>query len=342
MSKTKIIFIFSIVIIVIGSILTTLGFINGGVKSITLSNNGFEIYNQEKLVQVNDDLSIFDSIEISSNIIDINIIPGDKFRIEMVYPKSYGEIQYSVQDNKLIIEEKKHTSKINISFGFINTINSYINIYVPSDAKFDVINLKSSSSDLNIKSIKANEIKINYDYGDVTLNNIEANSIKFDMNSSDLNINNLISQNSITIDNLYGDVDIFNSTINTITTNQNSGSLEIKTSKIETSDINNKYGDVEINDITSNGINITNESGDIDISGELSGNTIIDTQYGEVDIKTTLKEDGYSYSAYSKYGDVSINNNSYENNISTNNSDHNINNINATSQSGDIDIKFNN
>lgn len=330
----------SLILIGIGLILAITGFFMGGKLGIVRDNSKFKVFDSKETVIKNEELSSFKSIDIASNFNNIDIIKSDRYAIEIQYEGDNSEVNYTIKDEKLVIEESKLKYKgINIDFRIGDSqIPRYIKVYVPSGVDLDSIDVKSDNTNITMNDISASDILLHCKYGNINAENINTDTVNVEMNNGNINIKKLNSNNNAVLKNLYGNIEISDSKFNKLSNDVNNGSLNIGNTSIDNVIINNKYGNIKSHSLITNGLQIKSDNSKIDLDGEFKGNTNIKSDYGDVKIKTSIPQELYNYSVSCEYGNIKIGKEKFENNIKINNNKEN--SIDIVSNNGNINIDF--
>ncbi|GAA0076602.1 hypothetical protein UT300005_09800 [Clostridium sp. CTA-5] len=335
--------IFSACIIVVGLILALVGFSMGGKFTISKQDSGFKILDNTNMIEKNEELSQFNSIEVDSKVGKIDIIKSNRYEIEVKYSKDEGDVNYSIEDGKLVVKQDKLQNSMfgNINFCIgSNFQESYIKIYVPGNVDLTNLNVKANSGDFTMSDINVNEIYINCNYGDVISRNIVTNNLTLELNNGDIDLENIKSNNNAILKNSYGDIKIRNSEFNILSNNMNNGNLEMGNVKVENNTINNEYGKITSNNLISNGLKVKSNNGDIDLDGEFKGTTSLSSHYGDINFRTNISKDLYNYSASCNYGDINIDGDKFEKKVQNKGNNNTQNTIDVTSNNGDINMDF--
>lgn len=330
----------SLILIGIGLILAITGFFMGGKLGIVRDNSKFKVFDSKETVIKNEELSSFKSIDITSNFNNIDIIKSDRYAIEIQYEGDNSEINYTIKDEKLVIEESKVKNKgINIDFRIGDSqIPRYIKVYVPSNVDLDSIDVKSDNANITMNDLSASDILLHCEYGNINAENINTDIFKVEMDNGNINIKKLNSNNNAVLKNLYGNIEINDSTFNKLSNDVTNGSLNMENTSIDNVIINNEYGNIKSHSLITNGLQIKSDNSKIDLDGEFKGNTSIKSDYGDVKIKTNIPQELYNYSVSCEYGNIKIGKEKFENNIKINNNKEN--GIDIVSNNGNINIDF--
>lgn len=184
----KNLFIFSLVIIVIGVVMIVVG--------ATLGGNFKEFnFNMENSVNINETYSNVNELELNLRFGDIKIENGDTFRIEGSVPDNI-KFQTSVKDGKWTIKDDTKIGKISI-FGFPISKHDYkVTIYIPSNINLDKIKIDVGACKLEAETLEAKKVDINVGAGEFTVNKLISDSNNIDCGVGKIQINSSTFNNS--------------------------------------------------------------------------------------------------------------------------------------------------
>ena len=111
-----------------------------------------------KELKINNSALILD-INVSSS--NINVKQGNTLKVET----NDKYIHTNQNKNKLYIEEKKHNL-------FNKNNDNKLTVYVPKDFIFDLVNIETGASKLNISSLSTKKLSLNLGAGKVKINNL--------------------------------------------------------------------------------------------------------------------------------------------------------------------------
>ena len=187
----------SLCIILIGFILSVIGFLTGGrFREISVTTNGVKVYNINKdknIVKESFNLDSFNKVNILSSfdLSYIEVVKGDKYKVDFQYDKE-NKIDYSVKDGELTISYNSKEEKNIINFGFFNNnLEEGIKLYVPEDCNLDELKINTSSSDIKVDKVNGKNIDINNEYGDIDLLNSSYENIVLKASSGDINLSEI-------------------------------------------------------------------------------------------------------------------------------------------------------
>ncbi len=318
MNKSKLIPIIASGMIVVGIVLTAIGYMSGAVFTIVTTDDGLKAIDVKDVQTISEELTPFSDINVDLDDTDFEIIPSDKYEIEIL---SYKELEkgftYKVQNNKLLIESDGLFGRFfNISLGEIP--KTKIKIYYPKDTTFNNINLTNEFGDIHLDRIKSNHLNIYSGDGDITTTNVKMD--KFE------------------IKNNFGDIFASNVETKNLLIKMRDGNLQFMKVVADATTITNQFGDIDLSDLNSKGLTIKSNDGDIEIQGLLLGKSSITSNFGDVDLQVTNKESELNYNINNYFGDIMVNDNEYQSKAK-----HHVNTIHEltiNAKDGDVNVQF--
>lgn len=289
------------IIILIGLLFIGLGYMINQSFSFESSNKlNITKTNEYKIVKDIKELEEFKSINIEVGITNIEIIPSEKYKIELQYKEDYGKINYKVKNNSLIINQESTIRNLNNKSNFNKDDLNFIKIYIPSDKSFEKFSIISDIGNIDIRQMNLNNLDLSCNVGNIKVNNCEINDSKI---------------------------------------SNDTGNIEINKSKFKNLEANLNLGNINSKNINvKNLLNAKNDLGNIDISGKVYGDIEVNCDLGNIDIEIDEKEKNYNYRLICDLGKIDINGKRKNKDVSLeNNSD---NNLNIECDSGNIKLKF--
>lgn len=301
--KIKTIAKVSILAIVAGFIFTGIGYAFN--KNTFLENTQMDkssATSSEKYENENESVSLeaFRNINIVSDLNNIEIIPADKYKLDLKYKKEYVNVEYKIENKTLIIKEKKVKNEAYNLEDYKNNKGNGIKIYIPKNTQINNLSIASNISNLYLNGISTNKLDLSCDTGNININNCK---------SSQSNI--LTATGSIDVENLDGLTAKFES---------NMGNINIVNSSIrETLELSNNLGHTKF-------------------QGELLGNINVSNNLGNIELNINNKQKEYNYNLQTDSGKIIINDETKNKKfIKDNNSKFN---INLECNSGNINLKI--
>lgn len=323
----------------LGGRVTGFGFGADGLQVYTPQNNTYD-YTHE---YVEDDISLdsFSTIEAKIKYADFKITPSDHYGISYKHHPRHT-VSYDVTNGILTINQNITGSSVyEFNWVFIGPANyyeetEYIEIFVPRDVLLNTVSVNSNSGDIQFSDFSAADIAIYSSYGDLKMNNIETAGLDLSLDSGDIEMQDVTSD-ELTVSDDYGSLKLDGVHVNeTCTLVLSSGNVDINNSYFHTLDAKNSYGSMNGSAVTCRDFRLNASSGDCNMNNFTVNNVDILSDYGNVSMKLTAPLSEYNYDMATDYGDVFLDDNRYEENISHSSSSSN--QISIDCSSGDIRV----
>lgn len=297
-------------------------------QSLNGQKSNYQIYTLEKTA-----LPDISRVEIETNFADISVEAADGFYLEYCIGSNTKEPQYVVKDGCFSFLPNSNVrdfqfinvgpipftgSNLSVQDNKSSNERLYIKLYVPSDAVFSTLSLHTDSGSVSwpVKA-SADSITMNSDFGDVSLDNVTADRGEITSSSGDIIVRDTALQQaelytgfgSITAERLSG---------KTLTLSADSGSVSIKDSEGDQAALSSEFGEVYGEDIRFRTLDLHNESGDIVLEKADFTSLTADNDFGLTSIDAVHPESFYSYELSTDFGSISINGNTYGNQMTRN------------------------
>lgn len=209
-----------------------------------------------------EDLDSFTTVEAKVNTSNINIVKGDKYKIEIDYRQPKEKINYKVKNNKLIINTKR---KWSIFPEFGPQPYNVITVYAP-----DIENVKfnSKSGDFLLDSFKISELSVGTISGDIELEDSNVQKIYVKTTSGDMNIKSSKLQD-VNVSTVSGDIKLETSDMQKVAIKTTSGDLDIYDVRIKDINTATISGDINMNLVEQSNLKLKSVSGTIKIDGKI-------------------------------------------------------------------------
>lgn len=307
MNNTKKIFKISIGLIVIGLILSIVGYLMGGKTQLALTKSGIKVISDEQ-VTLNDELNPFNQIQINLDYYNqIEIITADIFKIEANYDVGKNKFTYEVKDEILQINQDVSSTFSIVNLDFSADLNN-LKIYVPNNTELDSIQIKTQNSKVKLSDLNINDLLIKNDYGKNTLTNINANQITLISNSAAIELEN-IQTTHLELENDYGQNNFKDIKATTLNLKGNSSEMDIKQLNANDLQMINDYGDVKIENLKVQNLMASLLSGALSIENGEVDCTEIDNTYGSIELNYKGNLSDYSYEILNQYGTTTLKHN---------------------------------
>lgn len=304
-------------LIVTGILLAVIGFFAGAKFSIILTDSGLKAVGKEDRQFEDWTLEEFKNIEVDIADAKIEVIPSNEYKLEIESLEGKN-ITHEIQKDTLIINDESSNHKITFAMNLVGYIQStIIRVYVPKDHHFDEVTIANDFGDIKLDGMNTKKLTIYSSDGDVAIKDIHSNVVL--------------------VENDFGDVTATKVNTNDFILESNDGDAELSQMEIATSaTLTNSFGETSLQDFTSKDTKIESSDGEISIEGELLGKTRIKSSFGDIDLGLTNKESELNYTIQNDFGNIEVNGNEFESNV-TNTADTG-NKIDIVSNDGDISI----
>ncbi len=240
--------------------------------------------------------------------IDIDI---DLSNIEFVKSDKYGfEIKYYENssaptwnvENGHLRIDFKH-KKTYFNLGFFQSSNeAYIKVFLPQDALLNSIQIKTNVGNVDIGNFSSKNVNINTSIGNIKLSRAK---------------------------------------IDDFIVKSNTGEVQLDECTISNCNINNNIGKILGTNLKTSNLNIEADVSNVNIEGEFLKKTKLRTNIGEITLTTSKDKEFYSYDINTEFGKIKIDNKNEDTKLisESNNSE---NNLEITTNTGDITVNFSN
>lgn len=312
-NKKKVL-IFASILIVIGFIVSIIGFGMLGFDIQKLSPSYDKYTQTEKFYEIEKNKPLDLSIDTDSA--DVYIKPSEDDNIKLFFSPEYFSVDLntnSVSNDSLIISRNENNKTKRKWYYFINITTDITH--------YDKITIEVPKKLLGDLSIKVK-------YGTVDISEISnINSLFIDTSSGNIDLKDLQVLNNADILSDYGDISISNSNIDgKCSIEGKSGNLHFNNNYFNNSEILLKYGHSKLVETTGNSLYIESSSGNVNLNYvTMKSSLIIDSTYGDISLKyvdsSSIKlmaksgsikgsingsEESYKISAYSKSGNNNL------------------------------------
>ncbi|SCW35346.1 Putative adhesin [Ruminococcaceae bacterium YRB3002] len=311
MSKvTKVILITAGSLILLGIILTVIGF---AVLSNTAKKATSKVEYTHKEEVITEDIRNLNINEISEN---VEIRPSENGEIKVDYydadnymhqietkgdtleisVKTYSDdspwwkrFSFHIDIDGIMTESKDHPTVIYLpedSFGKLNITNISGDVKIPENYSFDDVTIETTSGDVWSYCVATGNTNIASVSGELDIRNIKASGLKVDTTSGNVTMNGCKVSDKIDIDTISGevsltDVESGHTKIETI-----SGDIRLRTLVTDTADITTTSGDVTGTIAGVHEYDVDTTSGDVELPSSIKGEPLIkiDTVSGDVEL----------------------------------------------------------
>ena len=149
-------------------------------------------------------LDAFENVDINLSHNDLELIPSDRWAIEICAYERLGRVSYAVRGGTLIVSQG--SSAVNLG-GFNGMEDTYVRIYYPEGTAFGRFETDVSFADEILPPLTASELRLTMSYGTLASDVLAAQTAVLSTDFSDFTIDGLEAE-EISLSASYGDMDI--------------------------------------------------------------------------------------------------------------------------------------
>ncbi len=261
-------------------------------------------------------LEKFSEASISIDYSNFSILPADDYYLEYRLDGSSSEPQYEISNGKFSFREGETQPKYFSGFHFFFNSGSfssnqgpfYMNLYVPEEHYFDLLEITTESGDVELGDLQGKQVDINADYGSLNLKSFQGENLSILAESGNIEIGDINCEN-LNFRDEYGNISGGSFQVSRETTIKlESGNLDLAKLDTDSLTLTNAYGQCSIDETTLKNSNIFMESGNLTLHKSSLGMTEIHSSYGDVTLNLADDISDYNYDLNTEYGGVSLNN----------------------------------
>lgn len=259
-------------------------------------------------------LDEFSDITIKLSYCDLFIVPADGYYLEYRMDGSCEKPEYSVNGSKFCFQEGATQLRyrtgfhlfFNSRYSFANSDPFYVNLYVPEEQYFNLLQLSSESGNIELGDIQAKNIDIRAEYGNLESGSFSGDNISITADSGNIELGS-IDCDTLEITNEYGNIsaDSFKAA-NRTALKLESGNLTLSRLETESLMLSNEYGNCSVNETTVKQSDISIESGNLKLLDATLGDTEIKNAYGDITLNLANKSSEYNYDLNASYGTIKL------------------------------------
>ena len=284
---------------------------SGSVNLETFSVGSTITVTADDCINEKTELKEFSSLRMDATMIDIEVVKGDKYELEINVPEEFIP-EVTEEGGKLYIKQPKNE---NISMNIVNA-KLYYKITVPDDDVIDTEIIVTS--------------------GDVTVKDVNLEGM-IQQTSGDSNISGVRS-GKLVLKATSGSTMIQDAEVDSIEVGRTSGDVNLRGVKSSSLDIEATSGEIEIDDSDISDVSVEVTSGDVDAERLTVDNFTVGGTSAEVDLHLVGNVEDYDFDINTTSGDIEVGGVSSEHSYKTNAGKDK--KINISTTSGDVEIAF--
>lgn len=302
-------------LLAVGAICLLIGKLLGGMANLSyVGGPGSVVVTDENIITETVDLEPFEELSIDVTSMDVEIVQGDGYRLEMCVPE---KLRAEIVQNNSILKIKE--PRINYSFNFnFNSTNRHI-YYKVTVPDTDIIKSEISSTS-----------------GDILVSDVDLSG-KINMTSGDIEIINVESDN-LYVHSTSGEIEIENCKIDSLDTENTSGGVELSGVDSEVIKSHTTSGDIVYNNVSADGLQSVSTSGNFEGDKIKAEDVDIESTSGEVKFDIAGAQSEYEYQIKTASGNIEVGTVDTEHEYSTNGDAGK--KIRVKTSSGNVNIDF--
>jgi DUF4097 and DUF4098 domain-containing protein YvlB len=340
-TRTKVILIIGLCLLLLGGMMATAGYALGGANAFFEWNGkGLELVSygtgdNSSGVETEDfNLGKIKNISVDVDRAEVQFMPSDQLGVKIGYSGEANRITYQVSEDTLTISGSGHTGAV-FSFGAFRS--AQVIVYLPEDLLLETVSVYNGSGDVQINGLSAEKLDVVCDLGDVDLEQVSATFLSVSNDAGDTSLTTTSVQ-LLSVEMSLGDLELEKITseqVNCIDVD----SGDITMTECDLGDIlemNCDLGSIQGENITTSSFYAECDTGDIDLSGSITGKTDLNCDLGSVSLDVNGRKNDYSYQLETELGTVQVDNekgNAYQTGDTSNS-------IRVMVDTGDIELNF--
>ena len=330
-----------IAILVVGILLTVIGYMNGAWLWVYADLSGVHI--QQPAQDTSYDLvpKDYDNIKINVDYATVQILPSEDNDIHI--DAIARPCTYEVKDGALVISSSyfgNGWSFININMSFLRPTSAKITVRLPKK-EWKSLNVKSSMGGIDVKDIKANVLDLTCLFGDIHLDNIQG-KMQIEMQNGSLYADKLTGE-SFKYENSFGSADVQNAVVDLVEMSSKNGDIRLNNIQMKSLVLENYFGWMHGENINGDRLIANSHNGDVTLIGNLKIAVRITNQFGKVTLGLpNIKNDEYFCSFTTSFGSVYIDGERHDGKQMLLNIDTPEKSVQIENKNGDIRVNFKN
>lgn len=295
----------SIVFLVVGLILTGVGFMAGATPQFTIDSRGIRVVNSEKVTVAVDELDSFKHVVIDVTTTDIQIQSGQSLSLNLSY-HSESPIEYEVKEDTLYLrspEQGRFGFQTNL--GFFDSNADRIDLTLPEGMDLSDVTIANTVGSTSIQSLTAKTLTLNGRTGSTHLSDVSADSISAVASTGDI-IAQSLKAKDLRLETTTGSVRIDQAAADEATLKATTGDIIADTCQITNADVRVSIGGIRLVGWSSDALSMQSTTGDIRIDGALGKETSIHSNVGSVTLNLDDPRDLYRTEFSTRVGDIHV------------------------------------
>lgn len=293
--KTKMITQICACAMAVGLILAAIGFFSGADLSVTFGADGAQMTKAVPHTIKKDSLSAFQAIDLQLWQSNVEIIPSDRYGVEINYYGDEDDFNCDVSNDTLsITEHGRQDFGFHMDFGFIqNKTTNTVKVYLPKETALQKLTVKDDLGNLKASDLKSQSTQLNLSFGKLELSDSDLGDASITLQNGSCKVNNL-KMSACKVKNDFGSTtmeDITVSGTNKTTIESGNGKVSVNKFTGESLEVNDHFGSVSLTGVNLAALKSVLGNGTIQIENSTIKSSKIENSFGNVEA-TGLTSDG--------------------------------------------------
>lgn len=249
------------------------------------------------------------SIQVESDIADIQLKKGDRFEMEYSIWKD-NVLNWKIEDGKLLVKEEPK-KKFGLFFHFGVVPDSYIVLTIP-EQKWEKIAAVSDTGNVFVEGLSAEQLKAGSDTGKVEITNGIFDSGEFENNTGSMSV--LSSRfEELDLRNDTGDIYVEGSQTEGLQIECDTGDINLKKTRFTKAEFENDTGLIEALACIGKTVVGSNNTGNIQLQVNNSEQMDLETDTGSIKLALEGEQNDYNIDFKSDTGSLRLERGDYKN-----------------------------
>lgn len=324
-----------LILIAVGLVLAILGLTLGASRALYLDRAGVHISENEMTRITEHDLDPFRNINIDAGLIDVEFVSSGAYGIEI--SSDIVGLDLTLENDTLTVSYIRSSRVQIMNFDFNFRGRNYVRVFIPNDAEFDIVTVRTRSGDVKIGDLQARTFEVNSTSGNIGVSNVSTDNLQVGSTSGNIT-GSIINATNFLLSTRSGDGRLQAINAERFSAESTSGDLSITRGELGTVNIAARSGNITANEIISKSANAQTTSGNIRLNGDFSGESVIQARSGDVRVSTSRDRNYYSFGLTSRSGTIRLDGERLGSNFTSGLIQEN--HINISTTSGNINVSF--
>lgn len=283
-----------------GAILLVIGLSTGGKIFFTIDykNRKVNTSGSRELVNGEQALGEFDSIDIDVSAAEVTVVEGSEYKVRYALYEG-SEPTISIDDKKFSMKNEIFDGTLSYGLWGDNSDDEkrpFVEITVPAGTKFENVSISTNAGDIKLDGYEIATLIVDSNAGSLELKNLSVGNVDVDVDCGHVDIADTKAA-EVSINAAAGNADISGLTADNVDIDMNCGGLNISSSELGELEAKMNMGKADISETKIDNIDIEADAGDVKLSliGEEADYYFdLDSNAGNVTIDGSKESNNYT------------------------------------------------